>query len=201
MKIQTLLVTASLCLFSSTCFAQGLPSPKEIDRRIKEGLATLPDTTAELEGVLKFTYKAIPSDPKAIAKLAGADQGLPPGMDIDAIAKQYGPMIQQKLNQHLQVAGTLEAFEEVKVKSKKISKGKHKFGFLFKGQSIAGMVIYVGKKKVLLKFKSKGVKTPAEALKIVVERDKKKTDRVHVGLAFLKQVSKSREYFKTSAAK
>lgn len=201
MKIRMLLITASLCFLSSPAFAQGLPSPKEIDRRIKEGLAQLPDTTAELEGVLKFTYKAIPSDPKKVAELAGAGQGLPPGVDIDQIAKQYGPMIQAKLNQHLQVAGTLEAFQEVKVKSKKIPEGKHKFGFVFKGQTIAGMVVYVGKKKILLKFKSKGVKKPAEELKIVVERDKKKSERVHVGLTFLKQVSKSREYFKTSSSK
>ena len=51
---------AALTLMGSTCFAQGfpggaLPSPQEIDKRVKEEIDKLPDTVENLDGVVTFT--------------------------------------------------------------------------------------------------------------------------------------------------
>jgi hypothetical protein len=199
MKAKLLFITASLCLTSSVCFAQGIPSPAEIDERVKKALEDLDDTTTEIAEVLKLTYKAVPADPKKLAQMATGGS-LPPGVDIDQVAKQYGPMIQATLAKHLRVAGTLEALQDLKVKSKKIPVGKHKFGFAFKGQNIVALVVYPeidGKKKkpIIIKIKSKRIKAP-QALKIELEEDSKKPERIKFKLAFLYQIGKSSGYFK-----
>jgi hypothetical protein len=189
-------------LIGSTCFAQGfpggaLPSPQEIDKRVKEEIDKLPDTIATLEGVVTFTYKAVPSDPKEIAKQVGNSSGLPPGIDIDQVSKQYAPMIQGMLTKHLATAGTLEAHRAIKVRSKTIPVGKHRFGFTFKGQMIAAIIVRIeGKKKPIkidLKSKRSGLQ---DALKISCEFDKDKDDQFHVLVGFMRGVSKTRRVLK-----
>lgn len=199
-SLKIFVASAALCLVSAPCFAQQMPSPKEIDKRIQEELKKLPDATAELEGVCKFTYKPIPTSPKKVKELAGG--ALPPqaqGMNPDALIKQYLPMIQQTLMRNLKEAGTVEVTKAFKVRSKEVPTGKHKFGFAFKGTTILAMVISVkDQKPIVLKFKNKKVKAPVDELKIVLAKDKKKTDRFHIGLEFLYQVSKGRTPLKTA---
>lgn len=200
MQWRSLVLAAAFLAPGSLVFAQGMPSPQQIEAMIQQGLEQIPETTSEIEGLVKFTYKPIPTDPKDLAKMAGSS--LPAGLGSpEQLAKQYAPMIQKYLNKYLADAGTMEVAEgkTLKLRSKTIPAGKHKFGFLVKGQVIKAMVIRYkeGDKEKSLKLGFKSKKTQAsQDLKITPAKDKKKPDRIYINLNFYFQVSRSAGYFK-----
>lgn len=156
--------------------AQGMPSPDEIERRVREELDRVPDKTVEFEGLAKVTYKPIPTDPKEIIKnnpqLAGQ---LPPNINIDAYIKQYEPQIQEYLNEYMKDIATFEALEDLKFRSKRIPKGKYQLGLEFVGAGIVGAVISGEglKKPIAIRFKAGELDPPAKELSIELETDEK----------------------------
>lgn len=196
--IKRLALAALLGLTLSTpALAQQMPSPEEIDKKVKETLDSLPKVEAKLEGVCTFVYPEVPSDPKEIAKRIGGSAGAPAGVDIDSLAKQYGPMVQKYLAKHLQRFGKLKVETPFKVRSKTVPKGDHEFGFLIQGntvkdQRIAAVIIYVEGEKKPIAIKMKAKKAPMqEKLEIELKKDKKKDDRFHIFTKFLQTIGRS----------
>ena len=75
----------------------GMPSKAEIEKRIQEELDKLEDKTSEVEGV-KLTYKPIPANPVDVIKASGQ---VPPGVDPDQAAKQFGPMAKPYIEKYM----------------------------------------------------------------------------------------------------
>ncbi len=156
------------------------PDPAMIEQMVREELDKIPDTVVEMDGLAKITYKAIPTDPAEIVKnnpqLA---QRVPPGFNIDAMAKQYGPMIQEYLNKYLADIATFEALEDLKYRSKTIPKGKYTMGLEFSNADIVGAVIYGEglKKPVAIRFKTKSTPMPEKELSLEMEENEKETKK------------------------
>ena len=93
-----------------------IPSKEEIEKRIEEEFAKLPDETAEIEGA-RLLYKAIPTDPVEVIKASGQ---LPAGANPDAVAKQFLPMARPYVEKYLGAIGKLELKKEVTLKSGKL---------------------------------------------------------------------------------
>jgi len=207
------LATTTLCLLllgGVSVYGQGvpkMPSREEIDAKIKAALDGLPETTAAHEdGIVTFKYKSIPMDPKEVAELAGMGKntpGVPKGVNVDGYIKQYGPMIQQKLNEYLANAGTVVVTKEFKLRSKTIPVGEHKFGLAFKGEKVAALIIFGEKigKKVVVKLKAKKLGTPSAFVIKVVKDKKKPEERFNVLVAFGRWKGKGRSPFKIEAGK
>lgn len=169
-----------------------MPSKEEVDKKVQEGLSRLPPVTAELEGVCKLTYKAIPSSPERIIEMVGGKDKLPPGVKPEQEIKQYMPVITQALQRNLAEAGEFEALVPIKVTGKTIPVGKHKYGFVFKDIVISAMAITVEgqKKPILIPFLSKS--TPVhDELKLQIVKDPKKAKTFKIGLDFHYQSSQS----------
>jgi hypothetical protein len=191
---------------ASPAFAQGgggagagaggmqMPKPEEIKKKAKEFLEKAPDATCELEGVLKITYKAVPTDPKKIAEALGKDLGAgakAKQSDIEAGLKMYAPQIQEVLNDVCHEAGTFEALCDIKVKSKTIKKGSYKFGFAFEGERPVAIVLDPdAKKPINIQLVSKGGEEYPE-VKIEAVQDKKKKEKFFLTVAFVRTLAKS----------
>lgn len=169
---------ALTALLAQPAFAQGgggggmkLPKPEEIEKQAKEFLSQAETKTAELEGFVKITYKAIPSSTDEIGKLVGEkykDQ-IPKGVDIDAALKQYGPQIQEALNKYLNEpeGWKFEAVVDLKWKSKKIPKGEYKISLEVEGEVLKTMILTQAETK-----DEKGKKVAAVAIPIHFKADK-----------------------------
>jgi hypothetical protein len=174
---------ALVALCAQPAFAQGggggqmpkLPKPEEIEKQAKELLAQTETKTAELEGFVKITYKAIPSSTDEIGKLVGEkykDQ-IPKGVDIDAALRQYGPQIQEALNKYLTEpeGWKFEALADLKWKSKKIPKGEYKISLDVDGEQLKTLILTQAETK-----DEKGKKIAAVAIPIHFKADKKQEE-------------------------
>src|SRR5262245_5805728 len=100
-RLVRLSVAAFVIAFAAPAFAQGggggggggkggfdpsqMPRPEEIKAKAKEYLEKAPEVTAELEGIVKITYKQIPTDPKKIAEMLGKEyKDQAKGFDIES---------------------------------------------------------------------------------------------------------------------
>lgn len=173
-----------------------LPKPEEIKAKAKEYLEKAPEVTAEIDGIVKITYKQIPTDPKKIAEMLGKEyKDQAKGFDIEAALKQYAPQIQETLNEVLREGGTFEAIAELKLKSKVIKKGSYKMGFEFDGEKPTRILLEIpGEKKPLgIPLTSKQVPDLPE-LQIKCEQDKKKKEKFVILVGFVRTVAKTAEF-------
>lgn len=120
-----------------------MPSREQIAEKVKQVLDASPEEVIEIAGVVKITYKKIPTDPQRVAELLGQQMGqqLPPGVDIEQALRMYGPQITELLNQSLADFGKLEAKVELKIKSKRIPVGEYKIGMLFEGERPLALIV------------------------------------------------------------
>lgn len=155
----------------------GMPSKAEIEKRVNEEFEKLPDESSELEGV-KLTYKAIPSNPADVAKQAGQ---MPPGVDPDQAAKQFGPMARPYIEKYLGKVGKLHVAKELKQKSAKIPEGEYTFGLVMEELTPIGVTISGGTLKAPVQVPIKAGNAPAtpfDKLKIEVKAGKAKDEFV-----------------------
>jgi hypothetical protein len=169
-----------------------IPTREEIEKRIKAELEKLPKVTAEHGGV-KITYREVPSDP---AELIKRGIQIPPGMNVDQLVKQYGPMVQPIINKHMQEIGTLETTATLRYRSKKIPEGSYTFGVVFNNITPTGLLIQGGKlkKPVGIALKRKATKQPVRALQIQMKEEKKKKDYFRIYLGFHLTVGKTDKF-------
>lgn len=147
------LTLAMLLLAPAEGRAQGgmppIPDRKEIERRIREAMPKLleasPETVVEVKGVVKLTYKAIPTEPKQIAKLLGRDlaggQSVPQEQ-IDQYIGMFQSEINEALNELMKDVGKLEVTREIKIKSKAIPPGEHRLGVVFDGERPVALRVF-----------------------------------------------------------
>ncbi len=160
----------------------GIPSKQEIEKRIKEELDKIPDTTVEWQK-FKLTYKAIPTDPGEIIKNAG---GLPPGMNPDQAAKQFGPMARPYIEKYLGEIGKLVADEEFKLKSTKLPAAEYTFGIVMEELTpiairLTGKTL---KAPLTVPLKNQAAPSPHATLKVEIKESKKPEEfTIDVGFA------------------
>jgi hypothetical protein len=122
-----------------------IPKPEEIQAAAKDILSKCETQTAELEGMAKLTYKAIPSSMDEILKQVGEKYAgqVPKGYDVDALLKQFGPQITDAMNAYLTEPDgwSFVAAENLKWKSKKIPKGEYKVSLVVDGESLLKLVL------------------------------------------------------------
>jgi hypothetical protein len=198
-KVQaSIVMTLVACVFASPASAQQppIPSKPEIMKKLKENfpkvLEKSEEVSATFEGAIKLTYKKMPTDPKDVAKMLGKELGtdkIPDGM-LDQYIGMFSSQITEVLNEALKNIGEFEALKPIKVRSKKIPVGKHRFGLVFKGEKPAGIVVFDlplkkgekedkekkksrMKKPVVIKLKTKSTE-PQKHLKFVIKEPKKK---------------------------
>lgn len=183
-SIAMLAAAAAVLLSPSSANAQGMPTKAEIVKKIKEAFPKLieksPEESIAFEGLVKLKYKKIPTDPKKIASILGQQIGggqLPKGMDIDKMIGPFLPQIAAMLNEFLVDIGEFEALKVIKVRSKKIPVGKHRFGLVFNGEKPVGLRVFnkdkkVMKKPVTIKLKTKSTKLQ-DAVTIELKKPKK----------------------------
>lgn len=154
-----------------------MPSREEIRAQVQTVVANSPEEVVEIDGVIKITYKKVPTDPNEVAKALGKQmtggQALPPG--AEDMIKQFEPMIAEVLNESLGDIGKLEAKVELKLKSKRIPVGEWKIGLQFEGERPTALLItgdeLNGGKPVELRLKTRAV-DPQPALKIEIKTPK-----------------------------
>ncbi len=147
------LTLAALLLAPAEGRAQGgmppIPDRKEIEKRIREAMPKLleasPETVVEVKGIVKLTYKAIPTEPKEIAKLLGKDltggQNVPQ-QQIDQYIGMFQNEINEALNELMKDVGKLEVTREIKIKSKEIPPGEHRIGVVFDGERPVALRVF-----------------------------------------------------------
>lgn len=197
----------------------GIPpgmDPAAIKERVKQAIqqlvASAPETTVELKGLLKITYKKVPTDPKQVAETLGKQMGgggAPAGVDMDGMIKQYEPEIAQMLNENLTDIGKFEVLVPLKVKSKTIPVGEWRFGIEFEGERPAALVLrgdgLPGKKPLPIRLKTRSVDLQKELLIEIKEPKKQKegAENFELQVTFLRFQAKSAsklERGKTDAA-
>ena len=184
----------------------GIPDRKEIEKRVREAFPKVmeqsPEETLEIEGVVKVTYKKLPTDPKKIAsalgKAVGEDMGLPPGIDLNQYIGMFEPQLTELLNEFLQDVGKFEALKPIQVKSKTIPAGEHRIGLVFEGERPVAVRIFNKdeekmKKPIDVRLKTRSVDLQ-EALKIELKEPKKQkegAEKFELYLNFLRFAAKS----------
>jgi hypothetical protein len=145
----------------------GMPSKAEIEKRIKEELEKLPERTAEL-GRIKILYRAVPSDPIELLKSSGA---VPPGVNAEAAAKQFMPIVRPLLDKQMAEIGKLITDEEFKVKTTKVVPAEYTFGLVMQDtQPVA--IRLTGKElkqPLIIKLKGSLASTPYSSLVVEVK--------------------------------
>lgn len=125
-----------------------IPPKGEMLKRLKEAFPKVVEKaetgTTEVEGLLKLTYKKIPTDPKVIAKMLGKDMGTDkiPDQMVDQYVGMFAKEITEALNTVLQDIGEIEVLKELKLRSKKVPVGKHHVGLVFEGEKPVSFVIF-----------------------------------------------------------
>lgn len=203
LRLSAALIAAAL---ATPAFAQGagggaggidpskMPKPEEIKKKAKEFLEKAPEAKCELDGILKITYKAVPTDPKKIAEALGKDMGADAKAkqsDIEAGLKMYQNQIQEVLNDVLKEAGTFEALCDIKIKSKTIKKGSYKFSLAFEGEKPVAMIVDPdAKKPINIGLVAKGGQEFPE-VKIEAVQDPKKKEKFFLAVSFVRTLAKS----------
>lgn len=203
-------LVAALLAGSSVAFAQGggIPpgiDPAQVRERVKQAIqqlvASAPEETVEMKGLLKITYKKIPTDPKRVAEILGQQMGggAPAGVDMDGMIKQYEPQIAEMLNDNLRDIGKMEVLVPLKVKSKTIPVGEWRLGLEFDGEKPVALVVsgdeLPKKKPIPIRLKTKPVDMQKELL-IEVKEPKKQKEGAEV---FELQVSVLRNLAKSAS--
>jgi hypothetical protein len=174
-RSKTLVLVLVLALVSGATHAQvppgGMPSPQEIERRLDEEFEKLPDQESTLKGA-KLTYKAIPTDAGAAIKKSGQ---LPPGIDPDMAARQYGPMARPYIEKYCKKIGKLRLEKAVKVGSKTIEPGDYVVGLAMENLAPVAVFITGGELKSPIQLPLKGHEPPAphETAKLELKAGKK----------------------------
>lgn len=209
--VQTCAFTLTLAL-ASAAFAQapggmGLPSEDEIRRRVQQVMDASPEETIKIEGIVEIKYKKVPTDPAKIAEILGEQlknegKQLPPGVDIEQIARQYQGQISRFLNEALANLGTLEAKVPLKMRSKRIPVGVWKLGIAFEGDRPVAIVISGTEdnrlpdenKPVAIRLKTRGVDVQPELVMELKEpkRQKEGKEEFDVELKFLRFEARTR---------
>lgn len=175
-------------------------------KRIKEALPQVienaPEETLELKGVVKITYKKIPTDPKKVGEALGKDLGgkvLPPGIDINQYIGMFEGEITAILNDALKDVGTFEALVELKIKSKTVPVGEHRFGIKFEGERPVALVIFNAdktklKKPIEIRLKTRSIDLQEELTIKIKEpkKQKKGKEKFKLELAFMRFKARSK---------
>ncbi len=185
-----------------------MPSREEIRAQVQAVVAASEEETVEIEGVIKITYKKVPTDPNEVAKALGKQmtggQALPPG--AEGMIKQFEPMIAEVLNESLGDIGKLEAKVELKLKSKRIPVGEWKIGLQFEGERPVALLItgdeLNGGKPVELRLKTRAV-DPQPHLKIEIKTPKDMpagNEKFDLQLTFMRFEAKGKTKVERAAA-
>ena len=190
----------------------GIPGgldPNMIKQRVKDALPRVleaaPSETIEIEGLVKLTYKKVPTNPQKIGEALGQDLGgaggggIPAGIDINQYMGMFENDIAEILNSFLEDFGTLEVKKELKVKSKTIPIGEHKVGLVFEGERPVALRIFNEDKEKLekpidIRLKTRSVDLQDE-LKIELKEPKKQKEgkeKFEIVLSFLRFAAKSK---------
>jgi hypothetical protein len=179
--------------------------------------------TAELEGLGRITYKAIPVNLDDVLKQLGQTlkDRLPSGTDPSVSMGQYRQQVVDGMNAYLTEpeGWKFEALDDLKWKSKKVAKGEYKLSLVTDGERIVMLVltqappaVAEGKKparapeplRVSFK-KEKAEKTPFAKLKLEIKGiTDKKTEKVSsfdVRAEAMSTPSKSSDPFKAEPPK
>ena len=198
-------------------YGQGnMPKPEEIKKQVTKVMNASETQTADLEGIAKITYKAIPTSPDEIGKTLGEQykSQLPKGVDVDAAVKQFGPMIQDAMNTYLTEpeGWKFEALEDLKWKSKKVPKGEYKVSIEIDGEQVVHLNLTqgeAGKKgyvRIPIHFGAeKKQETPFAKLKFelkgITDKKTEKTTSFDLKAEFFRTLSKTKEAFKLEPSK
>ncbi|GIW71786.1 MAG: hypothetical protein KatS3mg102_1328 [Planctomycetota bacterium] len=122
--------------------AQGgpMPTPAEIERRIKQEIERLPSATATNDA-LAIRYKQVPTDPKEVIRRAVAAGQLPPGIDPDQAVQQFLPVARPYIEKAMGEIGTVKVLRPLAYRSQKLPAGEYVFGLLMQGVQPIGIRI------------------------------------------------------------
>jgi len=206
MGVRTL-AAALIPLAAASCWGQAPPNidPKALKEKVREGvaqvLAASEEKTITLEGIVKITYKEMPTDPKKIAEIL-QEQGslgqLPPNTDIDQYIGMFQNDITEMLNENLANLGTIEALVPLKLRSKKIPVGTWEFGLAFEGERPVAIVIKGEElnkgKPVVLKLKTRAVDMQEKLVLEIKEPKKQKEgkEKFDIRIALLRSVAETK---------
>jgi hypothetical protein len=174
---------------------------KQIKEALPQVLENAQEETLEIAGVVKLKYKKLPTDPNKIAESLGKDLG--GGMIPEETINEYLGMFEKDitavLNETLGNIGTFECLTELKVKSKKIPVGVHRFGIVFDGERPKSIRIFNAdktkmKKAVELRLKTRSTDLQPE-LSVKLKEPKKQTkgkEKFELRLSFLRFKAKTK---------
>ena len=207
---------ALIPLVAATSWGQVPPNidPKEIKEKVKKGvadvLASSEEKTVSLEGIVKITYKEMPTNPKKIAEIlqqSGKLGQLPPNTDIDQYIGMFQNDITEMLNENLANLGTIEALVPLKLRSKRIPVGTWNFGFAFDGERPIALVI-TGEglpkdgKPIPIELKTRSVDLQDVLSLEIVEPKKQKEgkEKFDIRVAFMRTVAQSKAKLERTSA-
>jgi hypothetical protein len=183
----------------------------QVRASLPEVIANSPEETLEIEGVVTIKYKQIPTSPTKVAEALGKDlgnKGLPPGIDINQYIGMFEKEITSVLNESLADVGSIEAKVPLKVKSKKVPVGTHRFGIVFEGERPKAIKIFnedeeVMKKPIELRLKVRPSDLQEELSVTLKEpkTQKKGKEEFELRLAFLRFQAKSKSKVKAAPEK
>ncbi len=166
---------ASFCAFGSVraqSGVPGLPSPQEIERRVREEVEKLPLVRVEDE-VFAIAYRRVPLDPQAVVErvVARAAGRLPQGIDPQQAAKQLLPMARPYIERAYAEIGTLEVRVPVKYRSGTLPAGEYVLGLVMKGELPVGLLLNGAKLRGALRipFRNARAKRHETDLKLEIE--------------------------------
>jgi len=223
MHYRELLIGAGLAALLVTAEAQAQGNPPippnfnkeailaQVRAALPQVIENSPEETLKIEGVVTIKYKKIPTDPQKVADALGKDLGgkaLPPGVDINQYIGMFEQEITALLNESLKDVGTFEAHVPLKVKSKTIPVGEHRFGVEFEGERPKAVLVFNADEEKLPKPIEIRVKTRSselqEELKVELKEpknQKKGDEKFELRLAFLRFEAKSQSKVEVDAEK
>lgn len=180
---------------------------KQLKEALPQLLEASPEETLEIKGILKITYKKIPTDPQKVAETLGKDLGggMIPQETIDEYMGMFEKDITLVLNTALEDLGTFEVLKELKIKSKTIPVGVHRFGIEFDGERPKSIRIFNAdktklKKAVELRLKTRSTDLQGELAVKLKEPKKQKAgkEKFEMHLAFLRYKAKTKSKVQVS---
>lgn len=209
MRARTVLALILPLAVAAPAVAQAPPNidPKQIKEKVKQGvaevLAASEEKTVTLEGIVKITYKAMPTNPQKIAEILkqeGKLGQLPPNVDIDQYIGMFRDDITEMLNENLATLGTIEPLVPLKLRSKKLPVGSYPFGLAFEGERPVAFVITcedeeVNKGKPLaIKLKTASVDLLDELAVELIEPKKQKEgkEKFDIRISFMRSLAQTK---------
>ena len=168
--------------------------------KVNQVLEASPEETVEIEGIVRMTFKEIPTNPERIAEILGEEYAgqIPAGVDINQLANMYSGQITEVLNEHLRVMGRMEALVDLKMRSRTIPQGTYEFGLEFEGERPVAFVIRGEDldddgRPVAMRLQTRSVDLQDAVQIVLVEprRQREGQEEFKVRIAFLRYVAQT----------